>query len=168
VEANRGDAIRLLAAAVTRLVADAGRGMNRAFDVNRIALLGVVATDGPIAPSGVAARLQLPASSVTRHTQALADAGHLTMEANPRDARSCTLRITDAGRAELAAIADIGADAFGGVVADWSDDDITTLTALVERLTTAWADHGRQQQARVRKTGRHARWQHPDPTTEGQ
>jgi DNA-binding MarR family transcriptional regulator len=167
VEASRGEAVRRLATAVTRLVADAGRGMNRAFDVNRVALLGVVAADGPIAPGGAAARLRLPASSVTRHAQALADAGHLTMAANPRDARSCLLQITDAGRAELATIADIGADVFGGVIADWPDQDVAALTALVERLTTAWERHGPKQQARVRTTTRRARWQHPDPTTEG-
>jgi DNA-binding MarR family transcriptional regulator len=159
MEANRTSNVRRLSAAVTRLVADANRGMRRAFDVDRVALLGLVAADGPITPGVVAARLGLPASSVTRRAQALADAGHLVMDANPSDARSCLLRITDAGETELDSIADVGAEVFGNVIADWSDADVVALTALVERLVAAWEQRGSQQQARARTAGRRARWQ---------
>jgi DNA-binding MarR family transcriptional regulator len=169
VETNtkRRETVRRLSAAVTRLVADANRGMSRAFDVNRVALLGVV-TAGPITPGAAASRLGLPASSVTRHAQALADAGHLVMEPNPQDARSCLLRLTKAGAAELGALTDVGAQVFGGVVADWTDDDIATLAVLVERLTAAWEQHGVQQQVRARSAGRRSRWQNPmtNPSTE--
>jgi DNA-binding MarR family transcriptional regulator len=158
--------VRRLNAAVVRLVADAGRGLSRAFDVNRVALLRVVAADGPLTPGAAAERLRLPASSVTRHAQALADAGHLVMEPNPHDARSALLHATDSGTAELAALADIGAEVFGGVVADWSEEDIAALAVLTERLVAAWEQHGPQQQARTRAHGRRARWQHPDPTTD--
>jgi DNA-binding MarR family transcriptional regulator len=148
--------------AVTSLATAATRGMARAFDVNRVGLLRIVVERGAIMPGEAAAILDLPASSVTRHAQALADAGQVRMERNPADARSCLLRPTGAGRAELDALDEAGAEVFAGVVADWSDADIRAMTRLAERLNASWATQGARHQRRVRETSRRRpRWQYP-------
>jgi DNA-binding MarR family transcriptional regulator len=149
--------------AVTSLATAATRGMARAFDVNRVGLLRLVAERGAVTPGEAAAVLDLPASSVTRHAQALADAGQVRMERNPADARSCLLRPTESGRAELAALDDAGFAVFDGVVAGWSDADIRAMTRLADRLNADWAAQGAGQQRRVRDTSRRRpRWQYPE------
>jgi DNA-binding MarR family transcriptional regulator len=164
VEANTGD-IRRLSQAVTALTTAAARGMSRAFDVHRVGVLGLAVTRGEVTPSEAAAELDLPASSITRHTQALEDAGQVTVVRNPHDARSCLIRPTAAGVAELRGIEEAGLEVFRGVVGDWTAEEVRTMAALTERLTAAWATHGRAQQARVRRTRPVSRWQHdPLPT----
>src|SRR4029453_14643392 len=113
VEANKGD-IRRLSQAVTALTTAAARGMSRAFDAPRVGVLGLAVPRGEVTPSEAAAELDLPASSITRHTQALEDAGQVTVVRNPHDARSCLIRPTAAGVAELWGIEEAGVEGFRG------------------------------------------------------
>lgn len=157
--------IRRLSQAVVALTRAATRGMSRAFDVNRVGLLGLAVTRGEVTPSEAAAELDLPASSITRHAQALEDAGQVTVVRNPHDARSCLIRPTEAGVVEMRAIQEVGLEVFRGVVGGWTTEEVRTMAALTERLTAAWAAHGPVQQARVRRTRPVSRWQHdPLPT----
>jgi DNA-binding MarR family transcriptional regulator len=149
-----------LTRAVAALVADASRGMARSFDVNRVALLRLAIAEPGITPTEAGRRLHLPPSSVTRHAQALEEAGHVVLRRNPRDRRSAAMQATDAGIKELAALDNVGEEIFAGVVADWSTEDIEQLAALIEKLTAAWARHGERHKRHRRRV---SRWQHPTP-----
>lgn len=152
--------IAALTRAVVGLVADASRGLARSLDLNRVTLLRLAVTEPGIAPGEVARRLGLPASSVTRHAQALEEAGHVELRRNPDDRRGAGISATPAGVAELAALDEVGAEIFGGVVQDWSDRDIERLTALLDKLTTAWARHGELHKQKRRRV---SRWQRDHP-----
>lgn len=149
-----------LARAVLALVADASRGMAQSLDVNRVALLRLAITEPGITPTEAGRRLHLPPSSVTRHAQALEEAGHLLLRRNPQDRRSAVMQATDAGIKELAALDEVGMEIFASVVADWSAEDIEQLAALIEKLTAAWAERGERHKRQRRLV---SRWQHDTP-----
>lgn len=149
-----------LARAVVALVADASRGMTQSLDVNRVALLRLATAEPGITPTEAGRRLHLPSSSVTRHAQALEEAGHVVLRRNPQDRRSAVMQATDAGIKELAALDEVGVEIFAGVVADWSTEDIEQLATLIEKLTGAWARHGERNKHHRRRV---SRWQHDTP-----
>lgn len=155
---NRG--VSRLTRAVVALVADASRGMAQSFDVNRVALLRLAIAEPGIAPMEAGRRLCLAPSSVTRHAQALEEAGHVVLRRNPQDRRSAMMQATDAGIKELAALDEVGVEIFAGVVADWSTEDIEQLATLIEKLTAAWARHGERHKSQRRRV---SRWQHDTP-----
>jgi hypothetical protein len=95
-------------------------------------------------------------------------AGQVTVSRSPHDARSCLVRPTESGRAEVEAIEQAGLEVFAGVVADWAPEGVRTLAALTERLTADWSARGPVQQARVRRTRPVARWQHHPIPVEGE
>ncbi len=139
---ERSTAVRELAEATYRLVVEAQRGMTRAFDVSRVRVLQVVAEEGPVRPGAIGERLDLAPSSVTRHVQALEDAGHLVVRADPLDARTCLIEPTSIGLDELRGLAEAGDAAFGAVVGEWEIDELRTMARLVRRLTGDWAERG--------------------------
>jgi DNA-binding MarR family transcriptional regulator len=149
--------IRLVARATTRLVTEAQQGMAKSFDTPRVGVLQVVAGQGPVRPGAIGERLDMAPSSVTRHVQALEDAGHVLVEADPSDARTCLISVTEAGQAELDHLEQIGLAVFADVVADWSAEDLTTLARLMGRLTDDWAARGPAAK-RGNKPNREPRW----------
>jgi DNA-binding MarR family transcriptional regulator len=140
------------------LVSEAQRGMARAFDAPRVGVLRVVA-DGPQRPSEIGERLDMAPSSVTRHVQALEDAGHVTVEADPFDARTCFVDATPDGREELHRLEQLGLAAFEQVTAEWDVDDLATLTRLLRRLTEDWAERGTSAR-RPARHGKAPRWRY--------
>lgn len=149
-----------LAKAVFELVTVAGRGMRKAFDLPRVQVLGVIAEEGPIRPAQIGARLSMPPSTVTRHVQALEDAAHVTIQADPHDQRTCLIEVADAGRAEMDALNEAGMATVSEVISDWTTDDISTLSKLLRRVMNDWDT--RHQAARRRATPRRPpRWRHP-------
>ncbi|MEU4196687.1 MarR family winged helix-turn-helix transcriptional regulator [Kribbella sp. NPDC026611] len=162
---ERNTLVRALTRATVALVGDAQRGMARAFDVPRVNVLRVVGAEVQ-RPSVIGERLGMAPSSVTRNIQALEDAGQVTVEIDPDDGRTCLVSATAAGLSELQQLDDIGATVFGAVVEDWSDSDIKTLTRLLERLTSDWAQRGPSARRRTRPTT-NPRWRHrPEPADE--
>jgi len=101
-------------------------------------------------------------SSVTRHVQALEDAGHVTVEVDPFDARTCLVEATDDGVEELRRLEQLGLAAFEEVVADWDAGDLVTLTRLLRRLTDDWERHGTVARRRPRP-GKTPRWRFRQP-----
>jgi DNA-binding MarR family transcriptional regulator len=134
--------VRELAEATFRLVTEAQQGIARAFDAPRVRVLQVVTSEAPVRPGTIGEWLDLAPSTVTRHVQALEDAGHLVVRPDPTDARTCLIEPTPAGLAELRGLADAGAAAFADVVADWDDTDLRTMTRLAHRLVDDWAARG--------------------------
>lgn len=151
-----GELVRRLGAFVT----EAHRGMSRAFDLPRVNVLDHVAAQGPVRPGSVSDALGMAPSSVTRHVQALEEAGHLRVSIDPDDARTCLLEVTATGSDELDSLVLAGGAAVGHVVAEWSDEDVATLTTLLDRMVTDWRTKGAQ--GRRHASGRQSpRWRVP-------
>lgn len=128
------------ARAVMALVDQGHRGISRRLDLTRVRVLGLVADRGPIRPNAIAAELGLTPSATSRHLTALEQAGHVAVEADRTDARTFLVSVTAEGRAEIELTEQAGVAAFTAVIADWSDEDVATATALITRLNQAWAE----------------------------
>ncbi len=153
---SKGDDVRALAAAVEELVLGAYRGMARSFDVSRVGLLRLAATDGPIRPTEAADALAVNPSTITRTAAALERDGLVSLDPDARDGRSCLIGVTDAGRTYLARFEEAGVEVFGSVVANWSVEDVRTFRRLIERLGEDWNRRG-PVQTRPRPA-RHPAW----------
>jgi DNA-binding MarR family transcriptional regulator len=114
----------------------------KSFDARHAGVLHVVAAQGPVRPSAIGELLDMAPSSVTRHVQALEDAGQVVVRADPADARTCLIEVTEAGSIELGDLEEAGLTVFAEVVAEWSVEDLATLTRLLHRLTDDWARRG--------------------------
>jgi len=134
--------VRDVARATVRLVTEAQQGMGKSFDAPRVGVLRIVAARGPVRPGAIGEQVDMAPSSVTRHVQALEDAGHVAVEADPDDARTCLIMVTPDGLAELDKLENAGLAVFAEVVSDWSADDLSTLARLMQRLTDDWASRG--------------------------
>ncbi|MFO1038576.1 MAG: MarR family transcriptional regulator [Geminicoccaceae bacterium] len=83
---------------------------------------------------GVAAAFQQPQPGVTKTVQKLADKGFLAITPDAKDGRVRHLRITEAGLAAHAAARTRLVAAFDGLFAEWTEADLDTLIALLDRL----------------------------------
>ncbi|WP_067668969.1 MarR family winged helix-turn-helix transcriptional regulator [Nocardia miyunensis] len=139
--------------------AEANRqGQARMFDAVRLGVLQLAVEHGPLRAGEVAERLDALPSSITRHIRALSEAELVTTEPDPADRRAVLLMATDTGRAELRQFLDVGEQVFGAVIAEWSIEDVLTLTRLLNRLTEDWARYGAEQQQAARKRHRPFGW----------
>lgn len=143
--------------AVMDLIDEGHRQISRRLDLTRVRILGLVAEQGPIRPSVIAADLGLTASSTSRHLAALEQAGQVELEADPTDNRTFLARVTDSGRADSAATVAAGTAAFTTVIADWPDEDVATARRLIERLSEAWIQR-RGTEIRPARQGAGPRW----------
>jgi DNA-binding MarR family transcriptional regulator len=141
MQANREE-VRQLAEAVTTLVEGAYRGMAHTFDLTRIGLLRLAASDDPVRPSDAADALDVNPSTVTRYARALEEEGFVRVTADPADRRSCLISATAVGTAELARFAEAGVDVFGAVIHDWSAEDVREFSRLITRLADDWMERG--------------------------
>jgi len=124
---------------VTAIKRDTAR---RAFSASAIAGLSALATLdrlGPTRVSAVADALHVDLSVASRQLGALTAAGHARRERDPGDGRSSLVAITDEGRAALRDAHARMVEAFAGVVADWSDEDVTALASSLARLREDYA-----------------------------
>jgi DNA-binding MarR family transcriptional regulator len=87
-----------------------------------------------VRPSEIAGRLDVHRSAVTHHLAALTRAGHITARTDPADRRSSLLFLTDAGQAVMQQLTRHGQQRFASFVADWSDEEVATLAALLEKF----------------------------------
>ncbi|HET7095221.1 MAG TPA: MarR family transcriptional regulator, partial [Thermomicrobiales bacterium] len=118
MEPTRDDVMAMVEPLI-RISAGVERARRRAL-ASSLAILRVVAARGPARPSDIAAALDLHQSSITRQVQSLERSGIVVVEADPADRRSCFVTLTDAGRAEMDRLMDIGLDRFASFVAGWS------------------------------------------------
>lgn len=156
---SRAANVRQLMTTVEKLVERARRGMSKSYDLNRHAVLRCAAQQSDDQepaprPIDVAQLLGMYPSSVTRHVRALAEDGLLRTVDDPGDQRSRRLEVTSAGREHLRRHAELGADVFAGVIADWSEEEIVELAESLERLLRDWERHGQAQRTRARRARR--------------
>ncbi len=114
--------------------------------------LGLLAEHGPLRPTALAEHLQVSPAAVTRRIQALTRSGQIAIDPDTRDARTYTVDLTDAGRADLETAAAQVAGSLRAQLAAWSEGDITRLTELLERLLATAADTGGTPPATARTT----------------
>ncbi|WP_369638267.1 MarR family winged helix-turn-helix transcriptional regulator [Nocardia sp. JMUB6875] len=150
MEANK-DQVSKLARATSRFAEAMRQGTSRAYDPVRVGVLQCAAESGPLRAGEIAECLDALPSSITRHVQALIDAGLVATSPDPADRRAVLVEATEAGRAELAQFLEIGDQVFGAVIADWSAEDVETLTRLLDRMIEAWAAAGAHQQQRANR-----------------
>ncbi|MFI1917767.1 MarR family winged helix-turn-helix transcriptional regulator [Nocardia sp. NPDC020380] len=148
MEANK-DQISELARTTSRFAEAMRQGTSRAYDPVRVGVLQLAAESGPLRAGEIAERLDALPSSVTRHVRALSDSGLATSAPDPVDRRAVLVEATEAGRAELRQFLDVGDQVFAAVIADWTAEDVVTLTALLDRLIESWATAGPGQQQRA-------------------
>lgn len=157
MQANKSQ-IADLVRTVSHFAETTRQGQARVFDPVRLGVLQLAVEHGPLRAGEVAERLDALPSSITRHVRALADAELVTTEPDPADRRAVLLLATDSGRAELRRFLDAGEQVFGGVIADWSADDVLTLNRLLNRLLEDWARYGAEQEQAARKRHRPFGW----------
>lgn len=91
--------------------------------------------------SRIAQAMQQPQPGITKTVQKLLRKEFLRTAANPDDGRSKQLFLTDAGSAAHAQAIEYLGPGFRATFAEWSDEDMMTLFALLDRLKTYLDDN---------------------------
>ncbi|HEX2312216.1 MAG TPA: MarR family winged helix-turn-helix transcriptional regulator [Thermomonospora sp.] len=109
--------------------------------VHAVAALGpggpCAVTGGEVTVGAVAEHLQIDPSTASRLVGYAIDAGLVTRQPSPADARRADLRLTDAGR-RVKRVADRSRRTFiAGLTADWTDEERAEFARLLTRFTDA-------------------------------
>ena len=103
-------------------------------DLRRDLFLTVVEEDdGRLTVNGVAARLMMERTAVSRLGTWCVEQGLVERVASPTDGRSATLRLTPRGREVLAHSRHQQRQAFEHITGDWSREDRVQLARLLHR-----------------------------------
>lgn len=96
--------------------------------------------EGDRRPGDLAAELQIAPSVISRALASLERDGLIERRIDPTDARSFRVALTGLGRERLAERRTRIEAHINGVLDDWPDDDIVTMTRLMGRLETTIRD----------------------------
>jgi DNA-binding MarR family transcriptional regulator len=99
-------------------------------------LLKCLSNEGPMRASAISDYLQSDPSTVSRQVAALVKDGLLERRADPADGRASLLVLTPKADAVLADHERIRLDFFAGMLGDWSEADLRTFAAMLDRFTT--------------------------------
>ncbi len=138
MSANRDDILQMVGGLMTVL-----GGIERARksgEASTLALLQIVAQRGPVRPSDIAADMGVHPSTVTRQVRTLEAEGHVAVDIDPGDRRSCFLTLTDAGRKEVERLTEVGLARFAAFVEDWDPEEVRTLGRLLWKLEQSKAE----------------------------
>ncbi len=119
-----------MVAALMTVVHSADRA-RRKGDASRLAALYVIALQPESTPKAISEELGLHASSITRQIQTLEQSGYVKVIADPIDGRSCRVKLTPAGRAEIERLKEQALQRFASFVADWDVKEVHTFTQLL-------------------------------------
>jgi len=100
-------------------------------------VLEVVALDGPLGVSEVAARIHLNKSTASRVVQSLLEKKLVRRAASDRDGRAVAVSVTEKGRTTWRAIVEESAAAYAPVIEGWSPAERKVIATLLRRI----ADH---------------------------
>jgi DNA-binding MarR family transcriptional regulator len=103
-------------------------------------LLFHLCKDGPQRSSALAAAVCVDPSTVSRQIADLVDLGLVERRADPHDGRATLLAATEAGETRCQLLHERRDRAFAVMLADWSDDDVSALVALLSRLNDTLVD----------------------------
>lgn len=97
-------------------------------------LLQVLDARGPMRLTGLAAACELDNSTVSRHARSLEADGLVVRTPDPGDGRAQVLALSEAGQTAIATARAQRRALISDRLADWSPDDVATLTDLLSRL----------------------------------
>jgi DNA-binding MarR family transcriptional regulator len=105
------------------------------FGINRtdLALLGLLDSRGPLSAGELAAGLGLTPPSTTVAIHRLSDAGHVARSVDPVDRRRAIVEMTDAARERIRALYGPIGDDGARELATYSDEQLETIHAFLER-----------------------------------
>lgn len=153
MKATRGDVERMVVALFT-VTGGLERARRKKKDAARLAVLQTVAMGEGVRPSDVAGALDVHPSQVTRQVKALESSGHVRVEADPADRRSCFVSLSPEGKAEVERLREVGMGRFTAFVADWDAEDVRELTRLLVKFETSKAAVA----AAEERSARHPGW----------
>ncbi|OAH15018.1 MarR family winged helix-turn-helix transcriptional regulator [Streptomyces jeddahensis] len=104
------------------------------------AVLLVLDREGEMRMSRLAELLAIDMSVTSRHVAHVADRGWIDRSPDPADKRSRIVKLTPAGRNKLAELNEGAVHALAHYLADWSDDEVDQLNALLARLRDSFGD----------------------------
>lgn len=93
--------------------------------------------DTPLRVTEIAALLGVDPPSVTRKVQQLERLGYVTRDADPEDGRATRIHIAESGRDVLERVLDAHRRLLADSFEEWSDADVRTFGAMLERFATA-------------------------------
>ncbi|GHA02343.1 MarR family winged helix-turn-helix transcriptional regulator [Streptomyces echinoruber] len=103
-------------------------------------VLALLGRHGDMRMSRLAELLSVDLSVTSRHVAHAAARGWIERSPDPADKRSRILRLTPAGRAELAELSRRTTRLLASRLADWSDDEVGQLIRLMTRLRESFGD----------------------------
>lgn len=129
-------------AALTTVLQSTNRA-RRKGPASRLVALSAIAATPDRALKAISEELDLHPSSVTRQIQALEADGAVKVTADPKDGRSCLVRLTAAGRAELKQLHRLSLERYTSFIAGWDAEDVRSLTRLLVKLEQSKAQVAR-------------------------
>jgi DNA-binding MarR family transcriptional regulator len=103
-------------------------------DPATVPILHMLSCAGAIRLSELAARMQLDASTVSRHARQLEERGLISRTGDPEDRRASRVEITELGRKALAASFEQRKQLIGRAITAWPAQDLQTLQRLASRF----------------------------------
>lgn len=146
--------MRSMVAALFMLTAGLERARRQQRTAAALDLLQVIAGHDGMRPSDIADRQAVHPSLVTRQVRELEDAGYVQVVGDPQDGRSWLVALTPSGRAEMTRLQEIGLDRFALFVAEWTEDDVRTLAALLDKLRASITDVSERERNQVSRRER--------------
>lgn len=101
-------------------------------------LLTLLRKHGEMRMSELTELLGIDMSVTSRHVAHAAERGWIERHPDPRDGRSRLLRLTGSGERQLDELSERATEALAHHLADWPEEDIATLNALLDRLRTSF------------------------------
>jgi DNA-binding MarR family transcriptional regulator len=105
----------------------------------RLQALGLIGRGDASRVSDIADALRIDLSVASRQVAVLEAAGWVTRAADPADGRARVLEATESGRAVLTDTLARMADAYTGVLAGWSEEELQSLHATLARVREDFA-----------------------------
>jgi DNA-binding MarR family transcriptional regulator len=117
-----------------------GRRMPPQTPLTAVAVLSALDRHGELRISGLNDLLGVDLSVTSRHVAYGVERGWIERASDPLDRRSRLLRLTAGGSAVLRASSERAAEVLADHLADWADDDVAHLSALLARLRGSFGD----------------------------
>jgi DNA-binding MarR family transcriptional regulator len=140
--ANTGDAMSNLEtelAVLGRTLEGMGRRseIHRELDRSSYLISRTLSTDGAVSISGLATRLGLDATTVTRQVTTMEGSGLVARRPDPDDGRVRLVELTDLGARKMRQVQRARERRVRELTAAWSGDDLQQLAQLLGRLNEA-------------------------------